>query len=302
MLKRSIIFLLSCLFLVVGCNPGVFIGEDDRMTVSVDSLQVADTGDTLNISLNQDEWYIQQVLYLLGDYAYHEGDVTQDGVTLSSIPMQMEGFGEISARCDYNRFKIIRDKYDELTVILSPNFTYKECELRLYLTKGIQTKTVIIIQRPSEGFVIDRVEWDEKLSSVGSMSIESADIKRKYTRRLYIEGLMHTGDGSRMWRSYLMKLLDVDSIRLQIPDPYPVDLTLTFSGEYIDLHPDKDIYEIDMSPVTKEGGGDASIGPYASARFITYGTDYSIYVRHVRDSNIVLCFTGTFFNESPELK
>ena len=184
MLKRLIIFLLSCLFLVVGCNPGVFIGEDDRMTVSVDSLQVADTGDTLNISLNQDDWYIQQVLYLLGHYAYHEGDVTQDGVTLSSIPMQMEGFGEISARCDYNRFKIIRDKYDELTIILSPNLTNKECELRLYLKKGIQTKTVIIIQRPSEGFVIDRVEWDEKLSAVGSMSIESADIKRKYTRRV----------------------------------------------------------------------------------------------------------------------
>ena len=110
------------------------------------------------------------------------------------------------------------------------------------------------------------------------------------------------GDGSKMWRSYLMKLLDVDSIRLPIPDPYPVDMTLTFSGEYIDLLPNEETYYIDMRPVASEVSSKPSISPNAYAKFITYHTDYSIYVRHVREGSIELCFTGSFSNESPDLK
>ena len=73
---------IACLSLILvmlaGCNDEVFVSEQDVLISSVESYEFPDTGDTLNISLNKDDWYIKGIVYTDQDDIYDKGYVKED--------------------------------------------------------------------------------------------------------------------------------------------------------------------------------------------------------------------------------
>lgn len=292
--KINIICLVLGLAVFAGCNDDVFVKEQDVLASSVESYEFPDTGDTLNISLNKDDWYIKGVVYTDEDGLHDKGYVKEDGNIRKPVPMALQGLGEVWIERRMNGFKVVRDKADGLTVIMDPNFNDHGCGLHIFLATETQLLELIFTQKPSEGLVIDRVEWDENLKAVGTIMVTKND-PTVAKRNIYIQGGMHKGEYV-VTRQDLMKLLNADSIELPIPDPYPLDKTLTFSGIHMTLLPDVNSYEIDVWPDSE------SIMLPERVEYLRYRTDFHIYVKHVRDDSISLCFTGSFTNETPKLR
>lgn len=292
--KKYIILLLLSLVLSAGCNDEVFVREQDVLFSSVESYEFPDTGDTLNISLSKDDWYIKGIVYTDHDDIYDKGYVKENDTIKNSVPMALQGLGEIWLDRKRNGFKVIRDRLDGLTIVMDPNFSDKGTGLHMFLATETQILELIFTQRASEGFVIDRVEWDDKLKTIGSFMVTHPN-PTFAKRKIYIPEGMYIGE-SPISRSGMMQLLNEDSVILPIPDPYPEDKTLTFSGISMELLPDVNSYEIDVYP-----DSEAIVLP-ERVEYIHYITNFHIYVKHVSDDSINFCFTGRFDNETPKLR
>jgi hypothetical protein len=200
-------YLLLCLAIIAGCNKVAFIEDEDRFKISENDIFIPDIGDTRHISLNKEDWIIESVE--MSDSIGHHflGNINENGHILTSTRMQMKGLGEIWTETTYGGFRITREEYDALTVHMGPNLTYRERNLKIILRSGVETIELNCIQQPSQGYVIDRIEWDETVSApifsvhfgIGhNFLYKGRDFKGFYqiialkthiTRRLYI----HTG-------------------------------------------------------------------------------------------------------------
>ncbi len=128
---RYIYCLLSGLFLLTGCNPDVFVDKDEILTVSANTFVFSDTGDTLKLSLNRQDWSIKSVLYTSLEKPIFQGTVNEEGIAKYPAMMQLEGLGEIWVNNPLDGFKIVRDSFDSLTVIMQPNYNFEDCRLQI---------------------------------------------------------------------------------------------------------------------------------------------------------------------------
>lgn len=294
---RYIYCLLSGLFLLTGCNPDVFVDKDEILTVSANTFVFSDTGDTLKLSLNRQDWSIKSVLYTSLEKPIFQGTVNEEGIAKYPAIMQLEGLGEIWVNNPLDGFKIVRDSFDSLTVIMQPNYNFEDCRLQITLATDTQILDLIYSQIPSQGYIIDRVEWDELLSSTGSCIYNNVSTNKINQRKIYISNGMFL-NGKKILRPTMMKILNVNSISLPIPDAFPDGNRLTFSGDTLELLSYIDDYELEMNPTRSDNI--SSITPAAKVKYLTYSTDFHIYVKHTSDADVSLCFTGSFNNYTPD--
>lgn len=279
-------YLLLSLALLVGCNKEAFIEDTERLKVSANDIIVPDTGGTMQVNLNKEDWIIELVSLTDEIGKHYTGNVMEGGQLRESCRMEMKGFGEIWMEYLLGGFKVTRNDNQSLTVCLEANHTYQERTLSVILKCGIETLELRFIQKPSEGFVIDRVEWDNPESTSSS----TRKITSQLQREIFIKEAMSIRN-KLTFRHYVLKILNVQSITLTIPDSVPTDGKLTFSGDSIELD-DRSSYKLDV-----DGRGNLS-GTHV--KYLSYNTTFRLYLKHIKDESITLCVTGTFFSTSPD--
>lgn len=107
----------------------------------------------------------------------------QDGVTRYPSIMSMSGLGEIWEDKTLNGFKLIRDHYDALTIIMNPNYSHHSCELQITLVKDFQMLDLSFTQIPSHGYLIDRIEWDPTITK--SKQYNTSNWDERFIRRSF---------------------------------------------------------------------------------------------------------------------
>ena len=95
-------------------------------------------------------------------------------------------------------------------------------------------------------------------------------------------------NGEKTQRYFMFDILNKDFIDLPIPDAYPTDEKLTFSGETIRFDPYSTEYTIEMAQ-TKS----------TVHQFREYDTSFDIHLKHVADDNIKVSFTSGFRSRAP---
>ena len=284
MLKKLLYPLILCLVLSAGCNPGVFIEDYVAIQASENEFVIPDTGDTINISINKEDWIINSVGLMDSIGTNYMGHVRENGEIRRSVRMELNGLGKIWKDYIFGGFSIIRDSYDSLTVIMEPNFTYQERYLYIVLTTELETLVIKIEQKPSQGFVVDKIEWKNEGMIAYVSNIANAN---NFDRVISIDEHLFW-NGERTNRYFMFDILNKDFIELPIPDAYPTDEKLTFSGETIKLDPYSTEYTIEI-PQTK----------WTVHRFQEYDTSFDIHLKHVADDNIKVCFRSGFRSKAP---
>lgn len=286
-------FYLLFILVFTGCNSDVFIEERNILRASLTEYEFPDTGDTLKLFFNQQNWGIKNVSFTTSEGTIYQGHIMQDGVTRYPSIMSMSGLGEIWEDKTFNGFKLIRDHYDALTIIMNPNYSHHSCELQITLVKDFQILDLSFTQIPSRGYLIDRIEWDPTITK--SKQYNTSNWDERFIRKIYIPMNMYEGDNI-VTRPELMQILKIDSLEFPIPDPYPEGRSLIFSGDAITIYPHIDLYKLDMSSLVEDGTREHH------NYYISYSADFYIYIRHKSDDSIVKCFQGHFANDSPYIQ
>ena len=284
MFKKYKYSLILCLVLFAGCNPGVFIEDYVAIQASDTEFLIPDTGDTLNISINKEDWIINSVGLMDSIGTFYIGHIKENGEIIRSVRLEMDGLGEMWSNYIFGGFRIIRDTYDGLTVIMGPNLTYQERYLYIVLTTELETLVIKIEQKPSQGFVVDKIDWKTENMITYVSNIANAT---NFDRLITIDKHLYR-NGEKTQRYFMFDILNKDFIDLPIPDAYPTDEKLTFSGETIRFDPYSTEYTIEMAQ-TKS----------TVHQFREYDTSFDIHLKHVADDNIKVSFTSGFRSRAP---
>lgn len=309
-------YLLLCLALMAGCNNTVFIEEEDRLKVSENETVLPDTGDTLHLSMSKEDWIITSVELKDCFGTTFIGNVREHGKLRTSTRMDMKGLGEIWKDYRFGHFKIIRDRYDALTVCMGPNLTHQDRALHIAMENEVESLELCYTQKATEGFVVDRIEWDELASSVISSQMQANaftiinNTEEDFTvevepykgcrRTVFVELDFDEKPGER---SELLYILGEENIEIPIPDSYPDNGKLSFSGRSLFLNAEDGLYdheaEFDTSEVitTTAGPGTRQIKVYLN--YMEYYAHFRIYLKHVSDPETALCWSGQIHSKAP---
>ena len=312
-------YLLLCLVIIAGCNKVAFIEEEDRFKISENDIFIPDIGDTRHISLNKEDWIIESVEMRDSIGHHFLGNINENGHVLTSTRMQMKGLGEIWNETTYGGFRITRKEYDALTVHMGPNLTYRERNLKIILRSGVETIELNCIQQPSQGYVIDRIEWDETVSAIESeMKIERVQNLINHTdtevsvpiypfqdcrRILAVWHDRNTGD-TTISPDVLMDILRTSSLELDIPSPHPAEGRLVFEGESLKVIRNQTTYYRDLDlehnepTILKAGRGVHVVEIHLN--YILYDTCFHVYLKHARHPDITLCHTLKLSSLAPD--
>ena len=297
MRNNIITHLTLCMALLAGCNKVAFIDDAARLEVSANDLVIEDTGGTVTIAVNQEDWMIHSV-----EMEDRNGKVPYKG---------LDGVGEIMYENEFGGFRITRDSYDSLTVSMEPNFTNQERQLHITLKGTIETVELNIIQNPTEGFIIDHIEWDEEpeitediLLSKSYRFVNDTDDELSIIIDPYESAcrtMWFESDNHLFWLS-ISEILVSDNLDMPIPGPYPENGKLVFDGHIID-NPIATIIEPMEFDKTNESTYNLGYGTHFIHVYlnnISYKTGYNIHMRHVTDSNVTKIFSGTFTSKTPD--
>ncbi len=319
MSEKVLKYLLLCLAVIAGCNKVAFIEEEDRFRISENDIYLPDIGDTRHISLNKEDWIIESVEMTDSIGHHFLGNISENGRILTSTRMQMKGLGEIWTETTYGGFRIIRDEYDALTVRMGPNLTYQERNLKIVLRSGVETIELSCIQQPSQGYVIDRIEWDENVSAIESeMKIERVENLINHTdtevsvpiypfqdcRRIVAVWHDRNSGDTTISPDVLMDILRTSSFELKIPSPLPAEGGLVFEGESLEVRRNQVTYYRDLDLGQKEptviqaGRGVYIIEIYLN--YILYDTCFHVYLKHARHQDMTICHTLKLSSLAPD--
>ena len=297
MRNHIITYLTLCLALLAGCNKVAFIDDAARLEVSANDLVIEDTGGTVTIAVNQEDWMIHSV-----EMKDRNGKVPYKG---------LDGVGEIRYENEFGGFWITRDSYDSLTVSMKPNFTNQERQLHITLKGSIETVVLNIIQNPTEGFMIDHIEWDEEpeiteeiLLSKSYRIVNDTEDELSITIDPYESAcrtMLFESDNHLFWLS-ISEILVSNNLDMPVPGPYPENGRLIFDGHIIDnpIAAIIDPMEFDKTYETTCDLGYGTHFIHVYLNNISYKAGYKIHMRHVTDCNVTKIFSGTFTSETPD--
>ena len=151
-----LIFFLSALTFVAGCNGDVFIDGflDGDMTVSVEG-----DGGTATVYFESGDWDVLEVLGPGGHFL--SGEIYGADGKLSRVDWLMtDGLGRLHYDDGMVDFSIERNTDDRLDILLSENMRPDCYTISVIVGNGYDNSTVTVELQPSSGYIVDGIEYD----------------------------------------------------------------------------------------------------------------------------------------------
>ena len=139
------------LFIAAGCNGHLFI--DERLEVSCPEFTVPYDGDTVEVKVSKEDWFVK---YVCVDKQFYDGIVYEEGQMPVEGYMSLDGLGHIEWADSHCAFSVCRNAPDSLVLIFDGN------------SSGIERTVVVGIANEFENSVMLI-----HLSDIGSYSFET---------------------------------------------------------------------------------------------------------------------------------
>ena len=104
-------------------------------------------------------------------------------------------------------------------------------------------------------------------------------------------------------RSELLYILGEENIEIPIPDSYPENGKLSFSGGSLILNAEDGLYdhevEFDISETITTTAGPETRQIKVYLNYLEYHAHFRIYLKHVSDPETTLCWSGRIHSKAP---
>lgn len=152
----GIIPLFTCFFLVLSCSND----DDDRIKPSLTLIELEGEGGETEVTFDNGDWEITGVknknggVYIHGDIFSSEGKLIRENSRL-----MLSETGRLEALWGNKGFLIVRDTPYSLKITVTENSTGDDFGFALELRSGEETKEVSVMQKRSQGYRFDKIEY-----------------------------------------------------------------------------------------------------------------------------------------------
>lgn len=186
--KITLIYILL-VTIFTGCNSGIFI--EDFITDIPDTCTV-EKDKTYKLHFDSDNW---DILNVYGTKSMLLEIYELDGSTRKDyLPLENGENAIISYEDIYCRFRIEKKNSQEMEIICDKNLNNSPMLLSIEVGNKYVRKTINVSLKPTEKFVIDRVEYDfendfyhntDIVEQVDSMTVNNSNSERPVTLNFY---------------------------------------------------------------------------------------------------------------------
>lgn len=141
------------LFMAAGCNGYLFI--DERLEVSCPEFTVPYNGDTLEIKVSKEDWFIK---YVCVDQQFYDGVVYEEGQRPVEGYMSLDGLGHIEWSDSHSAFSVCRNAPDSLILIFDGNSSEAERTVVVGIANEFEN-SVILIHLSNTGSYSFETDW-----------------------------------------------------------------------------------------------------------------------------------------------
>lgn len=310
-IRPSTLILLASLFILQGCNPGVFI---ERLEASQSDFIFPMTGGKAEISLTHGDWIMERVAV---DRVDAEGWIIDENGNEQYASLYLKDVGTLRVSSEWQEFEVIRDRPDHLVLDFGQSVDPDSRLVELYIENDYEELLVSVQIEGCSGYSFDRIEysdikyhnvnqydeaWALNLSNpadevlVQEFDVFNADVFRMIdipATAVTSEDLPHPH-----WQMELVRYMGGETFDMPLPSPFLKngelvfgDMTLPFIyGEHqVETYmPDEKVC-VGLQP------GESRLRVFWE--YEEYGVDYTVWLKHEGDGK-PLSFSGTMHSKT----
>lgn len=310
-IRPSILILLASLFLLQGCNPGVFI---ERLEASQSEFVFPMTGGKAEISLTHGDWIMERVAV---DRVDAEGWIIDENGKEQYASLYLKGVGAVRVSSEWQDFEVIRDRSDHLILDFGQSVDPDDRLVELYIENEYEELLVSVQIEGCSGYSFDRIEysdikyyaanqydeaWTLNLSNhTDEVLVQEFDVFNvDVFRMIDIPATAVTSDvlPHPHWYVELMRYLDGNSFEIPAPSPFLHDGKLTFNGFSVPFRYGEQSFDTDFPDEKVQ----IEVQPGTSRlrvfwEYEEYGVDYTVWLKH-EGGGRPLSFSGVMHSKT----